>query len=59
MGFYDNYIISLITISNSIYIIYFSQSPKKGSPTDVMIQAALEFGDLDEVRYLEFHETTN
>ena len=46
-------------VPNSIYIIYFSQSPKKGSPTDVMIQAALEFGDLDEVRYLEFHETTN
>ena len=46
-------------IPNSIYIVYFSQFPKPGSPSDLMIQAALEFGDLDEVRYLEFYETTN
>ena len=44
---------------NSIYIIYFSQHPKPGSPSDLMIQAALEFRDLDEVRYLEFYETIN
>lgn len=46
-------------IPNSIYIIYFSQPPKPGSPADLNIQVALEFGDLDEVRYLEFYETTN
>ena len=46
-------------VPNSRYIIYFSQQPKPNSPTDLMIQDALEANIVDEVRYLPFYETIN
>ena len=47
------------SVPNSRYVIYFSQEPKPNSPTDVMIQDALEKNIVDEVRYLHFYETIN
>tara|TARA_R100000781_G_scaffold96648_1_gene60629 strand:+ start:32 stop:535 length:504 start_codon:yes stop_codon:yes gene_type:complete len=41
------------------YVIYFSEEPRPNSPTDVMIDQALEWGWVDEVRYLPFYETIN
>ena len=46
-------------VPNSRYIIYFSQQPTPNSPTDMMIQDALEANIVDEVRYLPFYETIN
>jgi len=45
-------------IPNSRYVVYFSQEPAPNSPTDIMIQDALEANLVDEVRYLPFYETT-
>ena len=44
-------------LPQSRYVIYFSQEPIPNSPTDVMINHALESGWVDEVRYLPFYET--
>lgn len=34
------------------YVSYFSAKPKEGSYSEEMLQTALEFGIIDEVRYL-------
>ena len=46
-------------IPTSRYVIYFSQKPTPNSPTDMMIQDALEANIMDEVRYLPFYEIIN
>lgn len=36
------------------YVIYFSAKPKEGNSSDEMIKTAIEFGYVDEVRYLSY-----
>ena len=36
------------------YVIYFSAKPKDGNSSDEMIKTAIEYGYVDEVRYLEY-----
>lgn len=36
------------------YVIYFSAKPKEGSSSDKMIETAIKFGYVDEVRYLSY-----
>ena len=36
------------------YVIYFSAKPKEGNSSDEMIKIAIEYGYVDEVRYLTY-----
>jgi hypothetical protein len=38
----------------AVYVVYFSEKPKKDSASDKMIRTALEANFIDEVRYLKY-----
>jgi hypothetical protein len=39
---------------NVCYVIYFSAKPKPGNSSEEMLNTAIEFGFVDEVRYLSY-----
>jgi hypothetical protein len=41
-------------IPESVYSVYFSEEPNKGSQSDVMIEAALNAGIIDEVTFMGY-----
>jgi len=41
---------------NSYYVVYFSSRPYKDSSSDRMINAALKYKIIDEVRYIEYDD---
>ena len=42
------------TFNDIYYVVYFSAKPEEGSYSDQMINVALKYKIIDEVRYLEF-----